>query len=303
MARLSAGLVLDLVSITSEGLGVLDALLMAAIVQANLAEIGRRADLQALYAEASRVAPDALRRPITVNALANSLGLPFETVRRRLRRLEAKALCGRVASGVIVPASVLASTAYVARGSQAYARVRAFYEQMRDLGLLPELPAATVALGPGGLPLRAVARLASDYMLRVIEILQSVLPDLVDGLLVLAAVRANLEHLPWDTGGDEAPGGAQDTEPRPVPVTELARRLGLPAETARRHALQLAEQGVLRRVPGGMIAPAEALGGARLREAMVRNSADVDRLLTGLARLGVIDHWDPLARRRSAAGA
>ncbi len=52
--------------------------------------------------------PDTMRRPISVHALANSLHMPYETVRRSANRLVRTGVCIRVGNeGLIVPRAVL----------------------------------------------------------------------------------------------------------------------------------------------------------------------------------------------------
>ena len=51
------------------------------------------------------VVPDVQRRPASILAVADSLGLPHETVRRRAQKLEAQRLIVSVPGGVIVSAA------------------------------------------------------------------------------------------------------------------------------------------------------------------------------------------------------
>jgi hypothetical protein len=52
-------------------------------------------------------APDAVRRPISMARLAESLGQPYETVRGHAHRLVTAGVCRRADHGLIVPAVVL----------------------------------------------------------------------------------------------------------------------------------------------------------------------------------------------------
>jgi DNA-binding Lrp family transcriptional regulator len=51
------------------------------------------------------VPPDNVRRPISVLAVANGLGIPYETVRRHVSRLVKAGRCVRVKGGVLAPAA------------------------------------------------------------------------------------------------------------------------------------------------------------------------------------------------------
>ncbi len=70
-----------------------------AINQANNAPLTRDPEARARYGGLDALAPDGERRPVSINAVAASLGLPFETVRRRIRRLAAEQVCVAVGRG------------------------------------------------------------------------------------------------------------------------------------------------------------------------------------------------------------
>jgi len=198
-------------------------------------------------------------------------------------------------SGAIVPASVLTAPEYLQSGFQAYERVRRFYYELSDLGLLGELPPRNADLAPGAFPLRTMARLTSDYVLRVVEAIIVPMGDLVDGLVFLECFRCNVEHLPlepWGPDGLDAATMVDDELRRPATASALADRLGLAHETVRRHATRLEALGALERRPAGFIAPATALGRPELQQAIVGNVANLQRLFAGLAQLGVLELWN-----------
>jgi DNA-binding Lrp family transcriptional regulator len=293
-SRLAVAFVLDAIAIARDGRHVLDTLLTSAIIQANVQEITRRADLQVTYAEIEEPPPDELRRPVTMNALASSLELPFETVRRRVQRLVAEGMVRHVEGGVIVPTAVLDQPKYYESGFRGYERLRAFYYQLSDLGLLRDLPPPSADLAGGIVPVRAVARLAGAYVLRVIEALGSI-GDLIDGLIVLEVFRSNIEHVSSDLRGGEGFEHADmlpDSERRPIPVLALAGRLGIPHETARRHVMQLIERDIVVRVRGGLIVPAENLTRPQMRPTLTANAGNLQRLFGALSQLGVLRIWD-----------
>jgi hypothetical protein len=49
--------------------------------------------------------PDSARRPISILAVANSLGMPYETVRRHVNQLVKEGRCAKMKGGVVFPAS------------------------------------------------------------------------------------------------------------------------------------------------------------------------------------------------------
>lgn len=301
-SRLTAAYLLDTVAIVRGGEGhVLDTLLASAIIQANVAEISQHADLQVHYAESDALPTDEARRPVSMNALATSLGVPFETVRRRVSAMVKSGHCAFVDGGVIVPTEVLSRPKYYGEAFRAYERLRRFYYELRDLGLLPELPPPSVDLAGGTFPVRAVSRLAGAYVLRIVEMMGSVGTlaegDLVDTLILLEVFRSNVEHLPPEQrGGEGFETGdmIRNEQRRPVAVSVLARRVGLPLETVRRRASALAARGACRRVRGGLILPAEVLANSLLHRSLAGNATNLARLFGSLSRLGVLQVWDSL---------
>lgn len=300
-SRLTAAYLLDTIAIVRGEGHLLDTLLASAIIQANVAEIVQHADLQLAFAESDALPPDDMRRPVSVNALASSLNVPFETVRRRVAGLVRDGYCVAVEGGVIVPSAVLIRPKYYADAFRGYERLRAFYYQLRDLDLLQDLPSPSVDLAAGAFPVRAVARLVGAYVLRIVEMLgkAGILAegDLVDALILLEAFRTNVEHLAQDLGSRVAfgPGNVvSDSQRRPVSVAALAKRLGMPQETVRRRVSALVARGACRRVGGGVIVPSELLAHPFLRRSLSGNAANLQRLFGSLARLGVLNVWDTL---------
>jgi hypothetical protein len=294
---LSMAFVLDVVSLSRGDGHLLDILLLTSIVQANVAQIFRRADMNVAYAELGSAPPDHLRRPVSVNALASSLRLPFETVRRRVRNLAARDFCRLVEGGVIVPQSVLTTPTYLTNAFAAYERLRSFYYELRDRGLLAGLPPPTVAFSEGQVPVRAVARLASDYVLRVIDEMMILAGGLLNGFVLLGVFRGNVEHLGPDAPERTAVAPAQtlpDGVRRPVRLSTVAARVGLPPETVRRHVADLVRRGLITKVPDGLLVPGEALGSAPIIGFIESNQTNLQRLLAGLSQLGVLELWDGL---------
>ncbi len=65
------------------------ALVFLAITRANVGDLTKSRDAAAPYLGLGEPPPDALRTPVTVYALARSLGIPYETVRRHVGKLKA----------------------------------------------------------------------------------------------------------------------------------------------------------------------------------------------------------------------
>lgn len=83
------------------------ALVFLAIISANVSHLNADGPDGAPHADTDDVPPDAVRKPVSVLALAGSLNLPYETTRRHVAKLLQSGQCERVTGGLIVPARVL----------------------------------------------------------------------------------------------------------------------------------------------------------------------------------------------------
>jgi hypothetical protein len=276
VARLSVGFLLDQVTTGVGGLSTRDAVLVMAINQANIVPLTRDANARSQYGGLDSPAPDSERRPVSINAIAGSLGLPFETARRRIRKLADQEVCILTSAGVVVPEAYLASPAYLHSIQAAHARLWAFYSQLQAGDLLDPLPPS--AYHEDDIPIRGAARLLSDYILRTTEHLMRMTGDIISGLVLLSLFEVALA----------GPG-------RGVSLSRLAQRLDIPDETVRRHASELRGKGFCERGPNGLTTPEAALASAPLAGFMRDNSANVQRLFAGLAERGVIEAWQQAA--------
>lgn len=284
---LSLGYVLDSIEISRDGGDIVDRLLVAAILDANLARVRQDMALQTTYARLDAPPPDALSRPVSINAVAQSLGLPFETVRRRLARLARRGLCTVTTRGVLVPLAALATPRFEAMGLARYRRLERFHRDLTAAGALPDLPAPAEALAAaGGPPVRIANRILAEYLMRSIESVMRRIGDPLTGLLLLHVLGANTEHLEPAAEGPPAEGGC-----RPVRINRLAQRLNVPAETARRHVLLLMRAGYCRRTPEGVVARLDGLSGPAISALLDENRANVRRMFSHLARYGVLEDW------------
>lgn len=293
--RLAVPGIIDAILAGRLGRDFVDALIVLAVVQANVTPLARSPDLQRAYAAYGEPPPDGLRRPVSINAIAHSLRLPYETVRRRIARLAKLGTCEVSDKGVIVPAREVNSPEHFAAMLVIWERMRRLYWRLRDLGLMEAAPREAdpaVATGP---PIRAALRIGSDYTLRTVENMTTAFNGLLPGLIWLAVLRANTEALPdADAGGDgvSAADFIDDARRRPVRVAELARALDAPHETVRRYAAELVAAGLLTRTPRGLIAPAAVLAKPASLDLMRDSHADLMRMFSGLGRLGVLAEWD-----------
>jgi DNA-binding transcriptional ArsR family regulator len=280
LARLSFAFMLDQVTGGMAGLEPLDALLVMAINQANIAPLTRDPDARARYGQLDAPAPDAERRPVSINAVAGSLGLPFETVRRRLRRLVGAGVCTVVRDGVVVPAAFLVSPGYLQSVLTAHTRLRRFHLDLKGAGFAEGLPPAAYSL-EGSIPVRAAARLLADYILRTGEGLMREAGNVVSLLVFLALLDRSLQRR----------AGVAEGEP-PQTLSALSTALRLPPETVRRHVSQLAGAGQCVRSRAGVLLTPEVHERPGMRQLFADNATNVHRLLVGLAERGVILAWE-----------
>ncbi|MEW5683344.1 MAG: DeoR family transcriptional regulator [Pseudomonadota bacterium] len=298
-ARLANGFVLDIVKLIGFGRDVIDGLLITAISQANVAQITRSPELQLTYATLDNPPPDDLRRPVSISAVANSLHIPFETARRRIGALADLGIILTTPKGVIMPTAPLNSPLYRMGAEGHYSIVRRLYFRMRALGVLDDLPGPVhpVAFEPENPPIRLVLRLSSDYLLRLAEPMNANMGDVLTGMVLSDLIQANTEQLGDDQGGSaggdwDAAGFVDDALRRPARTAEMAQRLGVPAETVRRHLQRLEKSGLCERIENGYVVTARILARPAFVQFMMDNQSHLHRFFGALAEFGVISQWD-----------
>jgi hypothetical protein len=267
------------------GLKALDALIVMAVNQANIAPLTRDTDARYAYGGLSAPAPDESRRPVSIHAIAMSMQLPFETVRRRVHHLEEVGAVRQEARGVIVPTAYLSSPAYVQDVMVAHGRMRQLYFDLSGQSLLDPLPASHY-LPTDEAPVRAAARLLSDFLLRIADILMRRTHDPVSGLILGAVIVGSLN------------GG----EPAGVSASEASRRLGLASETVRRRITQLHADGHCQRLDQARYATPTSPGDPAWDAFMGEIGATGQRLMAGLAERGVIESWTNPASAEAQRG-
>ena len=130
--------------------------------------------------------------------------------------------------------------------------------------------------------------LGADYALRLVRLSTDLFGgDVVLGLVFMAAVRASSQqlrnaaaHYPRDIT-ERVPTEAR----RPISVSALARSLGIPVETTRRHVAKLTALGFAQRTEsGGVLITSEILDREELQAAAMINAANMDQLIDGLLK-------------------
>ena len=309
LARASVDLFLDVADIVRDGGDLLDALFLAAVIEANVAPVNQDPVLQQKYGALDQPPPDELRRPVSINAVAASLGQPFETTRRRLNELARRGQCVIGPKGVVVPTARLMSEAYVRICVLRYERVRRLYHELKEAGGLADM-ADDVATPPPGAgwpepgavpaspPIRLVNRLLSEYYLRALELLGRRAGDPITGLILIGLGRMNLRHLTLEQRAVN--GFLPDSDRRPVRRSELARALGLAPETVRRRLLSLEARGYCRSGPKGVVFSIEAAAQPEAQRLLHDNNVNLMRMMNRLNRYGVLAFWDAEALTEEA---
>lgn len=297
LVRASVALFLDVADIARDGGPVLDPLLLIAVVEANVAPINQDPVLQQKYGGLDAPPPDELRRPVSINAVAASLGQPFETVRRRLKALEAKGECVISPKGVIVPTARLASEDYRRISILRYERVRRLYAELSGAGALGDMPPDTgpplMGVGAGGFvdpPVRLVNRLLSEYYLRALELIGRRAGDPLTGLILMGLARLNIAAQTPEQRA--APHILPDHARRPIRRSELARSLGLPSETVRRRLLDLEARGYCKTGRDGVVFSIDRVTMPEAQRLLHDNNVNLMRMMSRLDRYGVLDYWD-----------
>jgi predicted ArsR family transcriptional regulator len=291
VTRASLDCIRDVVQITRGDDHMLEALIFTAALDANMTPVNRDPELQVVYGGVEVSAPDALRRPVSVNAVAQSLRLPFETVRRRFLSLARAGLCVVTPQGVVVPNGAVTSAAYIAKQRARYDRTRGLYQALKAAGALPDTGAAREGLAPAAEPLvRAANRALSEYMLRAVNDLIALTGDVMGSLVLLELVLANTRALTATELADWT--RAPERLGRPVRIAALAAPLRVSGETIRRHVIVLEELGFCGRTAGGLIATAPAPARPKLMRLVEANQANLQRLFARLRQLGILAEWD-----------
>jgi hypothetical protein len=84
---------------------LMEGLILRAIIVGNISHVDHDPKNPGRFASVDDIPPDELRRPMSVLAIANSLGLPYETTRRYANRLVKEGQCVRVKGGLIARAA------------------------------------------------------------------------------------------------------------------------------------------------------------------------------------------------------
>ena len=263
LSRLGARLLLRAARIVATTIDrdLITALVAMGIVRANLSMVLADPELAARYAAVDTIPPDSLRRPVSMYAVAKSTGIPYETVRRHVRRLQADGLCVSVEGGIIIPTSTIQGPGYHRALVETWEALNAFVTDAATVGLVGH-PAARIEVTDAR---RQALRLMMNFFLDSLDQMARTLGmETLSVLIGRYVSNANVRHLIENTELGRQYASLDAVPPdelrRPVSVYAAAKALLIPYETVRRHAKLLVEKGLLeRRADGGMIMPARVV--------------------------------------------
>lgn len=232
----------------------------------------------------------ALLRPVSGNAVAQSLSLPYETVRVRLQKMIADEQVLRVPGGLLAIANLEDAGPVAATRPRAYGIILDCLRDLKRIGYdFAEHREACRMEGPPSPGL--VVRVMTGMINRVIELQAPVFGGLVNMTIWAGVARANVRDLMRDPVASWR-YATQDNPPpdelrQPISVRALSTELDLPFETTRRHVASMTDRGWLTTVPGqGIIGPAAVVAGPGLGRVNPEIPGLYGRALTNLWRLG-----------------
>lgn len=232
-------------------------------------------------------------RGVSVRALARSLNLPFETVRRKVRDLEAAGLCQVAADGrpTAVPLGEDAARAEAARVCENF---RLLLGNLSALGVAPGLFLGGSLPAPGADQARAqlaAHRLIHNYFLRTLEAGVEPHETMFNAVVYVAAMSANAERITYDpvlapryAGADTPP---PDALRRPARPREIAERLNLPYEVVRRRLVEFQARGWMERSGTGYLCAVERMQDPALLAGAYMIVQRLSQLVQAVAQTGL----------------
>jgi hypothetical protein len=124
-----------------------------------------------------------------------------------------------------------------------------------------------------------------DYALRLMRVYTELVGgDPTMALVFIAAAQASTQHVKPSDPAVRDGAFIRDDLRRAVTLSALARSLGLPVETTRRHVVRLTALGLVERTAkGGVLVTSRQLDAPKVRAAVLDNNINLGRLLHDLA--------------------
>lgn len=263
LSRLGARLLLRAARIVAVTIDrdVVTALVALGIVRANLSKVFAEPELAARYAGADAIPPDSLRRPVSIYAVAKATRIPYETVRRHVRKLQADGLCVSVEGGVIVSATTIERESYQRALVEVWDALNQFVFDAAATGLFGHAERQLDVVDARREALRQTINFFMDSLEQSARALDM---EALSVLILRYVANANVRHMITDLEQGRQYASLDAVPPdslrHPVSVYAVGKALLIPYETVRRHAKLLVERGLIERgADGGMIMPARVL--------------------------------------------
>jgi DNA-binding transcriptional ArsR family regulator len=265
------------------------ALIFLAITRANVGHITSSRDAAMQHLGLGQLPADAQRVPVSVYALARDLRLPYETVRRHVRKLKDLGVCVVEADGVVAPSWVFHLAAQRPGASNAERAVRDLVANAARSGISLQSRFQPVA---HDVTLQAT-RLSTDYFIDSLKaIAQRLDLDIVTVLILLTVGVMNTEAITDDMELARTYGRLDTIPPddlrTPISAYAVSKFLMLPYETTRRTSLWLVELGLMaRNASGGLTLPSSAFGRPDMMAAFAEFGGLTLEFLGRLAEYGI----------------
>jgi DNA-binding transcriptional regulator YhcF (GntR family) len=251
------------------------------------------------YGGIADLPPDALRRPISVGALASTLRLPRETARRYAAALVGDGWCVNIrGKGLVVPASAMAKPVLFDSIGKNHTTIARFMIDLKRAGFdfapyretLPQTPSQPPGPAAALANIRAVLRIDVEFLIDAgVELARAHGDDIVAGMIYLAIGTVNVGHITGSAlNADYGNALPPDEMRRPVAVLPIAKSLRLPYETVRRHTNRFVRDGICKRIEGqGLIVTQEAQARFEPPDAVRHHYAQIVKFIGDLQQAGL----------------
>lgn len=259
----------------ASGGDITTAIIVVAVMDADIGHLDADPVLARRYATYEQAPPNGFRRPSSARAIAARLGLPYETVRRRLEPVIASGRCIRTAQGIYSP--TLSRADHLAGAQANHIAVRRLLmdlqQRVPDEAWSPVIFASPGA-DHGAPPLRLLNRRSAQFAVDLLSDIAGAVGGYDLALVYMALL--------------ESTGRCEILEPPPViRISPLARSIQQPVESVRRRLAALAAQGLVTRERDGYTARHAAAAEEIVGRLAVANLRHLRDFFGGLSRLGV----------------
>lgn len=291
MARLSTDFVLRRVNRIRSELFDRDlvlTLVYAAVLQANGQDVDADESLSRAWGETERPLPITLRKPVSGYAVALALGLPRETVRRKIKALVEERFVEPTNGGFIWAFHEPEPDFILSLMNADAVMTRDFFQAMHRIEAISGEDLEFSRQGP--CMHRMISRAANSYTLAVLEDLRRLFNgELIAGLLFCAILNASARR----AGESSDDLQARWETARPVTALALSNMVGIPRETTRRHIKKLESMGFCAFGARGVTIPEEVLARPSVIAAFDRIGMSTRAFIQRMARAGVLAGSDP----------